>query len=113
MSIKQKLIDHMADGYALCDGIAVNITGAQSAGRRRREIIEESPSKYCFFWAEPKNGGAPYKVFIRNVSLTKRIVESDNGYRIRGYVNNSQHIDSKEYSDKKLAKRGIKMCKES
>ena len=57
MTIKQKIIYHLDAGYALCYGMANQITNSQSGERRLREIIAENPQKYRYVKARSQNGG--------------------------------------------------------
>jgi hypothetical protein len=117
-SIKQKLIEHMDNGYCLCNGYAITLTKAQSADRRLREIIEADPGKYCFFWSKGKNG-ADYKVFMQRRCKTSTLVtymdDSETGkisYCKAAMLNDKKIVKSHSAPDA-LVEKLVKPCKVS
>lgn len=112
MSTKKMLRKHMEEGFGLCKGTAIHLSSQQSGGRRLNEIIQDDSAKYVFFMAQPQRGGAPYKVFFRNLKrLIKIEKDSELGtFKLVGNLGYWNKVRSREYISRKSALNAIKSC---
>lgn len=108
---KEILKDHMNNGFGVCKGSAAIISGRQSGGRRLQEIMQSEGSKYCFIMAEPKRGGAPYKVFFQIIKRLLKIEKTEKEtFVITGRTNRFLQVRSREFNSRKSAQNAIKSC---
>ena len=81
MTIKQKILDHLNAGYALCYGQANNITNSQSGYRRMQEILKENPEDYEYVKVKSFNGGY-YNSFVKKGVYTVKKLKNGIWYII-------------------------------